>query len=166
MEDQCLISELQDWLMGGKLIQTTLAHVLATSPAIHKELVEKLQVHRVEVNVFESYPELDSHPSEMTILHEPDYSLLLLEIDMAFNGSITEPTVLDPSSQIVVIRKDLAQEVNTHINPSQQLEMEGANGTTNWTLGCAKYLNLQVRNVPLKVHAHVVEKAPFCLLLS
>jgi hypothetical protein len=165
-EDQRLVSELQDWLMGGKLIQTTPAHVLAASPAIRKELVEKLRVRWVEVNVFKSYPELDSHPSEMTIPHEPDYSLPLLEIDVAFSGSITEPAVLNPGSQIVVIRRDLAQEVNAHVNPSRRLEMEGANSTTNWTLGCAKYLNLQVGNVPLRVHAHVVEKAPFHLLLG
>jgi hypothetical protein len=118
VEDQCLVSELQDWLMGGKLIQTTPAHVLATSPAIHKELIEKLQVHWVEVNTFKSYPELNSHPSKMTIPHEPNYSLPLLKIDVAFNGSITEPAVLDPGSQIVVIRKDLVQEVNACINPS------------------------------------------------
>jgi hypothetical protein len=49
---------------------------------------------------------------------EPDYSLLLLEIDIAFDGSITKPAVLDPGSQIVVIRKDLAQEVNACINSS------------------------------------------------
>jgi hypothetical protein len=68
--------------------------------------------------VFESYPKLDSHPSEMMIPHEPDYSLLLLKIDMAFSRSITKPTVLDPGSQIIVIRRDLAQEVNAHVNPS------------------------------------------------
>jgi hypothetical protein len=42
VEDQCLVLELQDWLMGGKLIQTTPAHILAASPTIRKELVEKL----------------------------------------------------------------------------------------------------------------------------
>jgi hypothetical protein len=44
--------------------------------------------------------------------------------------------------------------------------MEGANGITNWTLGCAEYLSIQVRSVLLKVHAHIVEKASFHLLLS
>jgi hypothetical protein len=55
----------------------------------------------------------------MTIQREPDYSLPLLEIDIAFDGSITEPAVLDPSLQIIVIRKDLMEEVNACINPSQ-----------------------------------------------
>jgi hypothetical protein len=44
-EDQCLISELQAWLLDGKLIQTTPAHILAASPIICKELIEQLHVH-------------------------------------------------------------------------------------------------------------------------
>ena len=43
--------------------------------------------------------------------------------------------------------------------------MEGANGYTNWTLGCAKFLQMRVGDVPFKLHAHVVERAPFHLLL-
>ena len=44
--------------------------------------------------------------------------------------------------------------------------MEGANGATNWTLGCAEYLTMQVGNVPFKIHVHIVEDAPFQLLLG
>jgi len=44
--------------------------------------------------------------------------------------------------------------------------MEGANGYTNWTLGCAEFLPMQVGSVPFKLHVHVVERAPFCLLLG
>ena len=44
--------------------------------------------------------------------------------------------------------------------------MEGANGATNWTLGCAEYLTMQIGDIPFKLHAHVVENAPFRLLLG
>jgi hypothetical protein len=44
--------------------------------------------------------------------------------------------------------------------------MEGANSITNWTLDCTEYLGIQVRSMPLKVHMHIVEKAPFHLLLG
>ena len=43
-EDQRLVSELHSLLMEGKLSLTTPAHVLAASPMIRKELVEKLRV--------------------------------------------------------------------------------------------------------------------------
>jgi len=44
--------------------------------------------------------------------------------------------------------------------------MEGANGSTNWTLGCAKNLPMHIRGVTFKVHAHVIEHTPFRLLLG
>jgi hypothetical protein len=117
-EDQCLISKLQAWLLDGKLIQTTLAHVLATSPAICKELIEQICVHWVKVNTLKGFTKLDPYSCEMMIPCEPDYLLPLLKIDIALNRSIVKPVVLDPGSQIIIIRKDLAQEVNMHINPS------------------------------------------------
>jgi len=44
--------------------------------------------------------------------------------------------------------------------------MEGANGATNWTVGCAENLTLQVGDVLLKIHAHIVEHASFEILLG
>ena len=44
--------------------------------------------------------------------------------------------------------------------------MEGANSATNWTVGCTKDLPLQVGDVMVKVHTHVIEQASFGLLLG
>jgi hypothetical protein len=44
--------------------------------------------------------------------------------------------------------------------------MKGANSTTNWTVGCAKDLTLQVGDVSFKVHTHIIEHASFSLLLG
>jgi len=44
--------------------------------------------------------------------------------------------------------------------------MEGANGATNWTVGCAENLILQVGDISFKVHAHIIEHASFSLLLG
>jgi len=97
---------------------------------------------------------------------EPTYSLPLQEIDVAFGNGSAEPGLLDPGSQIVVICKDLAQELNTHINAGLRIEMEGANSATNWTLGCAENIPMRIGGVSFKLHAHVVERAPFRLLLG
>jgi len=43
-EDQCLITKLEDYLMQGKLSLTTPTHVFAASPAIRKDVVDKLKV--------------------------------------------------------------------------------------------------------------------------
>lgn len=44
--------------------------------------------------------------------------------------------------------------------------MEGANSTTNWTVGYTKDLPLQVGDIMIKVHAPVIEQAIFGLLLG
>jgi len=59
-EDQQLVSELEDYLMQGKLALTTLAHVFAASPAIRKDVVDKLKVRRVETNEYKVVPGADS----------------------------------------------------------------------------------------------------------
>jgi len=43
-KDQRLLSELEDYLMQGKLSLTTPAHIFAVSPAIRKNVTEKLKV--------------------------------------------------------------------------------------------------------------------------
>jgi hypothetical protein len=79
-------------------------------------------------------------------------------------------SVLDAGSQIVVIRRDLAQAVGAHTNTSRVVELERANDVASRTVGCAEYLPLrlqpEVGDVELKVHAHVVADAPFQLLLG
>ena len=160
-EDLKLTSQLFNWLLEGKLGQATLVHILAASAPIHKDLVERLCTRHVDTGTFEQLTTPDPAP-----LPEPEYSLPLQEIDVIVGGHNTEAGVIDPGSQIVAIRKDLADEVAACINPGVRLEMEGANGATNWTLGCAEHLTMQVGDVSFTLHAHVVKHAPFHLLLG
>ena len=44
--------------------------------------------------------------------------------------------------------------------------MEGANCSTNWTSGCTEHLPMRVGGVTFKLYAHVIEHAPFRLLLG
>ena len=97
---------------------------------------------------------------------EPHYSLALQEVDITLAGISSEPGVIDPGSQIVVIRQDLAQEIKAPVNLARRLEMEGANGVSNWTVGCTEYLPMRISDISFSLHAHVVEHAPFRLLLG
>jgi len=164
-EDQQLVSKLYSWLMEGKLSLVMPAHILAASPMIHKELVEKLKVRRVETNLYERLQDMERELDAVFPLAlpplaanlEPVHSLPLLEIEVLVSNLSTEHGILDPGSQIVVIRHDLTKEVSAHINTQHRIEMEAANSSTNWTVGCAEYLTMQVGSVPFKIHAHVVE---------
>ena len=168
-EDQQLTSELYRWLLDGKLSIVTPAHILAACPAIRKELVECLRTRRVDTAAFEQSLPSESTPPlsilELSTPHVAKYSLPLREIDVLINNTVPKAGVLNQGSQIVVIQHDLAQEAGAHINYQHQLEMEGANGLVSRTLGCAENLTMQISDVAFEVHTHVVERAPFRLLL-
>jgi hypothetical protein len=161
--------DVMDWLLGGKLTQMTPAHILATSPSIQKELVNKLHTHHVDVTTLAETSSATPPPvtaMALILLCQPKYSLPLREIDVLVNGLVTDAGVLDNGSQIVVIQKDLAQEsqILMMINLELRMEMKVATGSTNWTLGCAKFLPMRIGNIDFKIHAQVVEHAPFRLL--
>ena len=99
-------------------------------------------------------------------IQPPAFCLPLQELDVLVNGSIKVPAILDTGSQIVVIRHDIIQALGVPINYQRLIEMEGANSATNWTVGCAEDLPLQVGDITVKVHAHVIEHTSFGLLLG
>ncbi len=112
-EDQQLISELESWLMEGKLTQTTPTHVLATSPSIWKDLVKKLRVRRIEAGSYEKTVETFTNnaanwTNQVLHLQEPAYSLPLHEIEVEISNKVVETGVINPGSQIIVIWEDLA----------------------------------------------------------
>ncbi|KAI9435397.1 hypothetical protein F5148DRAFT_954984, partial [Russula earlei] len=74
--------------------------------------------------------------------------------------------VIDPGLQIVVIRQDLACEINARINYGQHLVMESANGLTSWTVGSTENLPMRIGDISFTLHAYVVEHAPMRLLLG
>ncbi|KAI9448735.1 hypothetical protein F5148DRAFT_987969 [Russula earlei] len=97
---------------------------------------------------------------------EPEYSLPLQEVNITFTPDISEPGVIDPSSQIMVIRQDLAHKINAQINYGQCLTMESANGLTSWTVGCTENLPMQIRDISFTHHTYMVEHMPMHLLLG
>ena len=168
-EDQALTKELLEYILKGTLDKVTPAHILAASPLVRKELVERLRPRRVETASFEEAMEEDADPVSVLGLaakREAEFSLPLQEVDILVNHHSTEAGVLDQGSQIVVIREDLANEVGAKINTRRTLRMEGTNGSTSRTLGCAEDLEMQIGDVSFTMHAHVVRTAPFRLLLG
>jgi hypothetical protein len=168
-EDQALTKELLDCILKGTLDKVTPAHILAASPPVRKELVERLRPRRVETASFKQADGEDVDPVsvlELAARREAEFSLPLREIDVLVNHCRTEAGVLDQGSQIVVIREDLANEVGAQINTRHTLRMEGANSSTSRTLGCAEDLEMQIGDVSFTIHAHIVRTAPFRLLLG
>ena len=111
------------------------------------------------------HEELCDH-QPVAIAHPSTFCLPLQEIDILVNSSLKVPAILDTGSQITVICRNIAQSLGLHINNQRLIEMEGANGATNWTVGCAKNLTLQVSNISFTAHMHVIEHVSFELLLG
>ena len=184
-KDFQLVTELEDFLLQGKLSLTTPAHVLAASSAIRKDMFNRLKVRHVETNKYKAVFAGDRQPSVAptpvlccTTVHDdtadhsvidnqlPDFCLPLQELNVLINGSIKAAAILDTRSQIIIIRHNIAQALGAWINHQHLIEIEGANRATNWTVGCAENLTLQVSDALIRVHAHVVEQASFEILLG
>lgn len=97
-------------------------HILISSPMIRKELSKKLHNCCIEIMSFiEALETLLPTPIPLSVLklatlHTLAYLLPLHKINIQVNGLITEARVIDNGTQIVVICKDLAQDIHTKIN--------------------------------------------------
>ena len=162
-EDPALIMELATLLWEGHLSVATPAQVLAASPALRKNFIEKLRTKRTETSAAAT----TSHEIyELTIPQQAAFSLPLREVEVVINDNSTEHAILDQGSQIMVIRADVACACGAQINTQHRIQMEGANGVCTWTLGCTENLPFQLGNLSFVLHAHVLEGAPFRLLLG
>jgi hypothetical protein len=161
--------QVTEWILEGKLDQIAPAHIFATSPAIRKELAERLRLRRVETGSVEQVNDDSADPVAVPALaakREAESSLPRREINVLVKDLRMEAGVLDQGSQIVTVREDLAQEVGARINTQRTLRIKGANGSTSRTLGCAEDLNMRIGDVSFTLNAHVVRRAPFRLLLG
>jgi hypothetical protein len=98
-----------------------------------------------------------------TSIHRECLPRYALTIQVAPRNSVYDPRVLRLAEALA--QENLSQEGGATINANRALHMEGANGATDWTLGCVEYL-MRIDDTPFTVHAHVVERAPFWLLLG
>ncbi|KAH9051320.1 hypothetical protein EDB83DRAFT_2676455 [Lactarius deliciosus] len=107
-EDRELTKQLLRWIFKGKLDQVTPARILAASPPIRKELVERLKLRQVEAERADDDDAADPVAAlGFATKREAEFSHFPCE-RLTFWPIIT---VLDQRSQILVIREDLVNEV-------------------------------------------------------
>ncbi|TRM58294.1 hypothetical protein BD626DRAFT_352673, partial [Schizophyllum amplum] len=90
----------------------------------------------------------------------------LREIRVVFANGHEEDALLDHGSEIVVMRKDLWQELGLPLNTARVLRMQCANGSWEQVLGCAEGAKVFVDGLCTSVNAYVVTDAPYRLLLG
>jgi hypothetical protein len=120
------------WLLDGKSTQATPTHALASSPAIRKDLVDQLQVRRVESQRVRRYEGLRP-PSAQAIcsaragMFSPRAGQRCVIQQRRFRTEISLPRLTKVGSRIVTIKEDFARQVNARAYPARSLEMAGAN---------------------------------------
>ncbi|KZS91566.1 hypothetical protein SISNIDRAFT_413941 [Sistotremastrum niveocremeum HHB9708] len=82
------------------------------------------------------------------------------------DGHLQEWAVLDEGATICVIRKDLWEELHLPIQTAGRTGVEMADATMSQTEGIIRDLPLLIGDLVVFIHAQVVEKAPFRLLLG
>jgi len=156
----------------------------ASSPALvvsNKPLEDPLDNY---LNSFNSWFESESLSTDPGLAEEPEnspaaldianyevspasapHSLPLRVIFPSFAPGIQPECILDGGAQVVVMRKDVWQQLDTPII-EKRIPMESANSETSMTLGFVENHPVQLGPVTFYLQIHVVEDAPFEVLLG
>ncbi|GLB41626.1 hypothetical protein LshimejAT787_1002260 [Lyophyllum shimeji] len=143
----------------------TVGDLFSLSGELRKDVVENLRTVRVPnpagrgttVAAFQTKIDLRDIPLDfVTPLRE-----LLVEV-----AGVKEDALLDEGSEIVVVRRDLWEELGLKVNRAQLMTMETANGGRETMDGCAEFLEIEVEGMKTWAHAYVVPNAPYRLLLG
>lgn len=131
--------------------------LLSLSGDLRKIMVENTYTHKSPV-------------VNAAVVAAPDMSLEfatpLQEVKVELMGEKQEAGLLDEGSEIVVIRKDLYEELGLEVNWGQRMVMQTANRGKEDLEGCVEYLEVDVGGIKTYTHAFVVQTAPYRLLLG
>jgi hypothetical protein len=74
--------------------------------------------------------------------------------------------ILDPGSQIIAMSEDVCHELSLIYDPMIRLNMQSANGTTDWSLGLARNVPFTIGAITLYMQVHVIGSPAYDILLG
>jgi len=95
-----------------------------------------------------------------------EFAMPLREVEVMVMGRHRKIGLLDEGSEIMIIRRDLYNELGVEVNMKRKMTMQTANGGKEEIQGCVEYLELKVGGVKTYTHVFVVQSAPYQLLLG
>ncbi|KAJ7732732.1 hypothetical protein DFH07DRAFT_755187 [Mycena maculata] len=87
-------------------------------------------------------------------------------IDPIINDSFQVEAILDQGSEIMAMNRDLWLKLGVGLDPQKTLNMQSANSQSNSTVGVIEDLKFTIQGVDLLMQVHVVQGAPFDLLIG
>ena len=74
--------------------------------------------------------------------------------------------ILDPGCQIVAMSEDTCHELALVYDPTIRLNMQSANGNTDWSLGLARNVPFTIGSVTLYMQVHIIGSPAYDILLG
>jgi hypothetical protein len=74
--------------------------------------------------------------------------------------------ILDPGCQIVAMSEDTCHELSLVYDPMIRLNMQSANGTTDWSKGLARNVPFAIGSITLYMQVHVIGSPAYDILLG
>ena len=164
--------------------------LLATSPEVRRHVKDVITSKKVSANSLET-DELDTFLTSCfnfdddeteddpkvastyldLVKYDPSRaaaaaSLPLRVIHLSFGDGVEPECILDGGAQVIVMRKDIWEQLNVPIAASKAIPMESANASTSMTLGLIENHPVQLSPITFYLQIQVVENAPFEVLLG
>ena len=74
--------------------------------------------------------------------------------------------ILDPGCQIVAMSEETCHELGLAYDPTVRLNMQSANGTTDWSLGLARNVPFTIGAITLYMQVHIINSPAYDILLG
>jgi hypothetical protein len=74
--------------------------------------------------------------------------------------------ILDPGCQIVAMAEDTCHELSLVYDPMIRLNMQSANGSTDWSLGLARNVPFTIGSITLYMQVHIIGSPAYDILLG
>ena len=179
VENAVKVSELVERTLDAK-ITVSARELLATSPEIRRQVKDlvtgkKVATNSLEVESADSYLSAlhnDAPPRLDVSKYDPDasttapHSLPLRVIYPTFGPGVIPECILDGGAQVVVMRRDIWEQLRVPLAPHKAMKMESANSGTTLTLGMVQNLPVTLGDITIHLQIQVVDNAPFEVLLG
>ena len=181
VESSVKVDEIIERALNAQISIST-RELLAIAPDVRrhvKDLVasKKVSANSVEVDPIDSFLNTCFEDEPVSTYfdaarYEPTpstpnapQSLPLRVIFPTFGAGVQPECILDGGAQIVVMRKDIWEKTNAPL-VAKCMPMESANSGTTMTMGIIEDHPVQLGPITVRLQIHVVEEAPFEVLLG
>ena len=108
-------------------------------------------------------PGQEPDPDRLIIAKE---SSAVRSIFAVIDSTKRKECILDPGCQIVAMSEDTCHELSLVYDPAIRLNMQSANGNTDWSLGLARNVPFAIGSITLYMQVHIISSPAYDVLLG